>query len=53
MTYNATYDSDDIAPVAVDVGLTIFVVFGTFATLIGLMIAYNVIRGRKWNGKVR
>lgn len=51
MAYSATYNDSEISTIVFDVGLTILVAVGTFATVIGLMIAVNLLRGRKWNGK--
>jgi len=46
MTYNATYDTDDVAPVVIDGGLTILVAVIGFATIFGLILVYNMIRGK-------
>jgi len=51
MAYNATYDEADTTPIVFDVGLKILVGFGTLATIIGLVIVVNLLRGKKWNGK--
>jgi len=39
MTYNATYTSDDVAPVLIDGGTKILVQVGTLAAIIGLLAA--------------
>jgi len=51
MTYSATYDTDDVAPIVIDGALTIAVVVVGFATLLGLVIVFNLLRGRRWHGK--
>jgi len=42
MAYNATYDSEDVAPVVVDTGAKIIVGIATFATVIGLVIGIGL-----------
>jgi len=39
MTYSATYDSDDVAPVLIDGGTKVLVQMGAFATIFGLLVA--------------
>jgi len=51
MVYNATYSGDDAAPIIIDVGGKVLVAMGTLATVIGLFIAVNLLRGKKWNGR--
>lgn len=46
MTYNATYDQDDIAPVVIDGGLTVIVALISFAVLFGIVIVWNMLRGK-------
>ena len=41
------YTSTDIAPVAIDLIVSIVVFAVGFATLIGLILLYNWIRGKK------
>ena len=44
MTYNGTYNADDLAPIVID-GLSAFLVVGvTFATLIGLVVLIVIAR---------
>jgi len=47
MAYNATYTTDDVAPMAVDFGLTALAAMIGFATLIGLVLLYRWARGKK------
>jgi len=51
MAYNATYEEADATPVLFDVGLKILVGFGTLATILGIVIVVNILRGKKWNGR--
>jgi len=47
MAYNATYTTNDIAPMAVDFGLTALAALVGFATLVGLILIYRWARGKK------
>jgi len=38
MTYNATYTSDDAAPIVIDFGATVVVTMISFAAIIALVI---------------
>jgi len=51
MAYTPTYAEGDTTPIVFDVGLKVLVGFGTLATIIGLVIVVNILRGKKWNGK--
>lgn len=51
MTYNATYTEDDTTPVIFDTGLKVLVGIGSLATVLGIVIAVNLLRGKKWNGR--
>lgn len=53
MAFNATYTSDDAAPVVIDTGLKVVVGAAAFAAVLGLVIGINLLRGRTWNGKTR
>lgn len=53
MTYNATYEPSDADNIVFDVLLTVLVSVGTFAALLGMGIAYNLLTGKSWNGKKR
>jgi len=51
MAYVPSYTEGDTTSVIFDVGLKILVGIGTLATVIGLVIAVNLLRGKKWTGK--
>lgn len=53
MAFNATYTSDDAAPVVIDTALKVVVGAAAFAAVLGLVIGINLLRGRTWNGKTR
>lgn len=47
MTYSATYDTDDVAPMAIDIGLKVAVAVGTLATVIGLVLVWRFFTKKK------
>jgi len=46
LAFSPTYDEGDIAPVAIDAIVKFMAVIGAFAALIGLVLAFNFVRGR-------
>jgi len=48
---NATFTEADVTPVLFDTGLKVLAGIGTLATVIGIVIAVNLLRGKKWNGR--
>ena len=44
MAYNATYTDDDIAPVTIDAIVSAIAVLVSFATLIALVVIYNMMK---------
>jgi len=51
VAYNGTYEEADTTPIVFDVGLKILVGLGSLATILGIVIAVNLLRGKKWNGR--
>ena len=47
MTYAQTYNATDMAPVVVDLIVSVVALAVGFATLIGLILLYNWIKGKK------
>jgi len=46
MAYTATYDEGDMAPIVIDGIGTIFAVFVSLASLIGLILLWNYVKSK-------
>lgn len=49
MAYTPTYEEADTTPIIFDVGLKILAGVGTLATVFGIVVAINLLRGKKMN----
>lgn len=47
MAYNATYTASDAAPVVLDLGVSVVVGLVAFASIVGLIMLYNWMKGKK------
>jgi len=50
MAFEPVYTEADTTPIIFDVGLKVLAGIGTLATVFGLVIAINLIRGKKMLG---
>ena len=41
-----TYDENDLAPSVIDTIVKVVVGFSSFATLVGILVVINILRGR-------